>query len=175
MKANRLLTVLILLACALATVVALRPAWLGCRWSREGAGVMRPCLPPDELSGARVRRLMMKGLAVQQLAAGELTLFETAALFGQLNSLPPSLEHMIPPWPSGADEGERLCRQVIQWADKEWEHHFPPEEVKARVERLEQELQEHLAAHGGVRLPKDVPHLGIPNILSAGPKPGDKS
>jgi hypothetical protein len=161
MKANQPFTVLIVLACALATVVALRPTWLGCRWSRDGSGLpQHMILPPDDLTVARARRLTMKGWAVQQLAAGELTLFETAAVFRQLNSLPPVPEQRGPSWQSGADEGERLCR-------------FRPEEVKARLDRLEQELQEHLLAHGEVRLPNDVPHVGIPNILSAGPKRGD--
>ena len=154
MKANRILTVLIVLACVLSTVVALRPGWLNCQWSRECSGpTQRTILPADGLTVARVRRLELKGAAIQRLRTGELTLFETAAVFGQLNALPPVLENREMPQVSGSDEGERLCRQVIFWARAEWKEDLRPEELKAHVERLERELEAHLAAHGEVQLP----------------------
>src|SRR5262245_51768575 len=98
MKANRILAVLIVLACVLATVAALRPRWVGCQWSRnEHLPLWRVVLPPDDLTTARMQRLLLKVRAVRRLADGELTLFETAALFRQLNSMPPVLEVGIRP------------------------------------------------------------------------------
>jgi hypothetical protein len=87
---------------------------------------------------AAVERVQQKKEIIQQLIGGRLALLEATARFGALTKGP-------------RQEGEQLCRQVIGWAHLalcDW-----PEKAEACSERLERELQAHLARHGAVQLP----------------------
>jgi hypothetical protein len=141
----------------LALLAALCPGWVGGRGSsNDPLPTIGMGLPAAKEVTIRIRRIRMKKLIIQRLDAGELTLFEAAAAFQQLNSTPEDCQdHAWRRWP-GADDGERLCRQVILWAAPS-EGLCPGGEQKARREQLERDLREHIAAHGGVKLPTHVP------------------
>ena len=98
-------------------------------------------------------RIAAKRGVTLQLLAGELTLLEAADCFRALNEAPsdcPATAYlMLHP---GSSTGERLCRQVISWAAGELLG-SDPEEGRATVKRLEDELEAILATSGTVHLP----------------------
>ncbi len=84
------------------------------------------------------------------LTAGRLTLWEAAARFKALYATRP--EHLGPyldQYPGGSDD-ERLCRQVIGFAEARLEESAAR---KAFVARLEAELQQRLERDGAIVLP----------------------
>jgi hypothetical protein len=109
---------------------------------------------PDLLDATVARSLIAR-----DAAAGRRTLLEAAALFRELNQLPPAVsapahaDPNSPPLTIPRDTEEaRLCRQVILYA------HFAlrsvaPGREDAAVARLEAEFFAELRAHGAVRLP----------------------
>jgi hypothetical protein len=98
--------------------------------------------------------LERKSEIARELIAGRLTLFEAAARFKAVNAArPANLPPILDPYP-GATYEERLCRQVIVFADTELEGSYDRAEF---VARLEADLQEHLDRHGTVVLPEVPP------------------
>jgi hypothetical protein len=158
MRADRILTLLIVASVVLALVATLHPSWRGGRGSRSDPGSqIKLVIPPSDEVRVRLRRIENKTLIIQRLDVGELTLFEAAAAFHHLNTTPAEFQDQTwRRWP-GADDGERLCRQVIYWADVRWRDSYTPAAAQDRLARLEQELQAHLTAHGGVQLPSRIP------------------
>jgi hypothetical protein len=114
-----------------------------------------------------LRRLERKHDVIQALLAGRIDLLEAAAHFGALNRQPPDFDwdqfrRMTP----GADDEERLCRSVINFACVELGNSAPTrvEEVRDYYNRV---LQEYLD-RGPLRLP---PVTDFPGADS----PGDSS
>jgi hypothetical protein len=114
------------------------------------------CQVVDQPDWAEVEVMVLRTFAkrhiAQEAAAGRRSLVEAAALFGQLNRLPPV--GRLPDYPhlSGDTEEERLCRQVIVFVTRsgpDWNS----ESVRATAARLEVELRQELARDGIVRLP----------------------
>jgi hypothetical protein len=110
-------------------------------------------------------RFIAKKLIAREVAEGQRSLLEAAALFGALNRLPPETPELSPQdnstygWVLNdpvRTEDERLCRQVVQWVDA-FRLSDPPEYAAAAVARLLAEYRE-LHQHGAVRLP-DPPTL----------------
>jgi hypothetical protein len=100
-------------------------------------------------------RVVAKGLLARDAAAGRRSLFEAAALFRELDRLPP--EPDPPPGfdptlriPADTEEG-RQCRQVV--AAVRAELGAEPDRAAAAVARLEAEFFAELRAAGAVRLP----------------------
>jgi hypothetical protein len=154
MKADRLLTALILGCCLLAGGVVLYPTVQGGEPKERADEFMPVTIPADDRTAVRVRRIDRKMVVVRRLLDGDLTLVEAGALFRDLNACPSGMEdvswHDLP----GADDGERQCRQVIAWARAEMVNACSPDELQTNMARLERELEEHVTAHNGVTLPE---------------------
>jgi hypothetical protein len=148
---KRLLLILTLLSAGLVAATGARK-WRG-----------RASLPeaPDEEAreaglARRLRvarqRIDAKLAVVRRLLAGELTLREAAARFRDINAEPadcPAQDSHL--WPSASPE-ERLCRQVIAWAQAEARDDSSGA-IGAVVDCLEAELAA-LLARGAIRLPE---------------------
>jgi hypothetical protein len=151
-----------LLVTVLVGATRLQPDWV------SGLG-LDGCGPPDarqQLEAERQRaalldrrdevvrgRLEAKTVVVGQLLDGRLTLAEAAAWFKSLNESPadyPAVRHGEFP---GASEGERLCRQVINWVEAELGRQSASQAEAISV-RLEEELQTLLRRDGTVHLPQ---------------------
>jgi hypothetical protein len=148
--------------------VALAAALLRPEWARDLG--LPPCprtatvnAPPPEsevlaMITAAQRRIEARSRIVTALLDGRITLFEAAAGFQRLNresSIP-----LLMNFPGDSQE-ERVCWQVIQWAQLELgkrtpdaAHDFSP--------RFEEELRRHKQRHGAVILPN------VPDLCSAG-------
>jgi hypothetical protein len=149
---SRALSVLALLAIALAGLSQYRPAWA------ERMGLDWWSLPDlhDEIrryeeqdaqinrrEQAVIARLVAKSAVIDDMRTGRLSLARAAAKFRRLNTLPPACA--LDPGECSAGEGERLCRQVIFWAIA-----ADPAHAAASRERFEAELTCLLAEHNGI-------------------------
>jgi hypothetical protein len=103
-------------------------------------------------------RLFAKREIAREVIAGERSFLESAALFRELNRLPPRLPNLCPGDPvmgavraGSPDDEEQLCGQVISWVRAS-----PTDEVPRReavVARLEAEFRALLQDQGTIRLP----------------------
>ncbi len=141
------------LAGALTVVLCRRP---------DGPAEDLPARAPEELVDGFPETVALRSLAKRQLAReaaeGRRSLLEAAALFGELNRLPPETPPVRPdpaeppaPLPGGT-EAERLCQQVVAFARVALADR-PPAEAQAAVARLVAEFRAELGRHGAVRLP----------------------
>jgi hypothetical protein len=94
------------------------------------------------------------------LVAGRLTLLQAAAGFRAVEQIKEMYVRPVPLDFPGKTEEERLCRQVLAYAEQRLRDE--PGQA-AVVERLRQELQERLDRDGAVRLPAP-PDLGHPRF-----------
>jgi hypothetical protein len=118
----------------------------------------------EQVSETPVLRILAKQHLVREVAGGRQPLLEAAALFRELNRLPPALHPADHPSLAGHSEEELLCRQVIAYVaepDGDW----PESAAEAAVARLEAELQEELRRHGAVRLPDPAGLPPAPELL----------
>lgn len=138
-------------------MTAVRPDWvtgLPRPAANQGrSGTVELIHQPGERVRLLFRRMRAKVEAVRQLLEGELMLFQAAGYFRDLNAGPPGMEDVSWRQLAGSDDGEKLCRQVILWAEGELAVRHGPAEARSRAARLERELGDHVAAHGGVQLP----------------------
>jgi hypothetical protein len=131
-------------------------------WRVVESAESRPCpceeVAEDQNTEATILRIFAKRQLARETAAGRRSLVEAAALFRELNRLPPALQPAEGPFLTGRTEEERLCRQVIGYVAN-LEHDRSEAAADAAVARLEAELQEELERHGAVRLldPADLP------------------
>jgi hypothetical protein len=101
------------------------------------------------------RRLEAKRKIIRLLLEGRFTLFQAAALFGYLNDAPedcPDLYRLR--WP-GRSDGEKLCRQVIGWVESD-KARTASTELDLLREQLDNELEEHMRANGGLVVLPDM-------------------
>jgi hypothetical protein len=103
-------------------------------------------------------RLLAKDLLVKELASGRLTLFEAAALFRELDALPPRTVYSTCPDPdppirvAGPTEEERYCLRVITFA---WHalRTAQPGRAEILTKRLVAEFEAERCLSGAIRLP----------------------
>jgi hypothetical protein len=153
----RALSFLALLSMGLTALSQYRPAWAARLdldwWSlpelqeqlRHGK---QESAELDAGGAAVVGRVLAKDRVIRELRDGRLTLAEAAAHFGALNAAGgESRVNLVSHYP-GATEQERLCRQVIRWAESvaKTESHAAAEQLR---QRLEDELACLLAQDGG--------------------------
>jgi hypothetical protein len=100
-------------------------------------------------------RLVVKGQLAREVADGRRTLWAAAALFRELNRLPPERgqppEIVTPVHIPMDTEAGWLCRQVAEHVSVALQKE--PERAAAAVARLEAEFFAELRAHGAIRLP----------------------
>ena len=119
-------------------------------------------------------RLLAKRRIAYEAAASRRSLVEAAALFRELNRLPPAAPDLaLGDWdetllrvPVRTDE-ERLCRQVVEWVYRVLRSEVSPESAAEAVERLEAEWQEVLRRHGAIRLPDSAVQPPVQELLEA--------
>lgn len=134
---------------ALALVVA-EPTWLRSASAEQHVFLIQA---PGEQVQIVQARMTAKSRVVDRLLAGELTLLEAAAYFRELNDKPsnyPCAYRLA--WPGDSD-GEKLCRQVIEWATSRCKVTRTPSERDEITRRLENELDRLLCQGGPVELP----------------------
>jgi hypothetical protein len=91
---------------------------------------------------------------IEKVRTGRMSLVQAAAQFKFFNGLPnSSTYHGEAEWP-GLSEDERLCRQVIQAVEFNW-NDKPSSQRSAILERLETELRENRECYGKVTLPAE--------------------
>src|SRR5262249_29954001 len=127
---DRILTALVLIAGGLAVAMAVRPDWITGQQA-AAAGSATLLAPPDDQAVRLARRMRMKATVVRQLLGGELTLLDAAAAFRILNDAQANDD----PWRAfqGGSDGEKLCRQVIYWADAQIRFNMRPSDVEAKI------------------------------------------
>lgn len=105
----------------------------------------------DEQLGQIEHRSAKRRRLVEELIDGKRGLVEVAACFDRLNADAPGADTDLAKF-LGPSRGERVCRQVIDWARNLAEARSPgfADEV---THRLEGELARHLRGHGTVELP----------------------
>jgi hypothetical protein len=114
--------------------------------------------PSEGWSSTVPARIFAKRLIARDVVAGGRSLLEAAALFRELNRLPPKLPDMplgypivwTQPGPARSAE-EQLCWQVISWVRSTQTEEMPGREDVAV--RLEAEVQVMLWDPGAIRLP----------------------
>lgn len=156
MTASRLLLCLSLLIVALVCFGSTRVGWLE-REAAASKGTFE-IFPPSQQNEIITRRIKARIRVVDQLMAGEVTLVEAAAWFRYLNDTPP--DYPEPSWRllPGPSEGEKLCRQVIGWAEAHLCSRPRSPQLEARYAALKKELADLLAAQRGkVVLPEVGP------------------
>jgi hypothetical protein len=103
-------------------------------------------------------RLLAKDLLVKELSSGRLTLFEAAALFRELDAMPPRTVYSTSPDPDPPirlecpTEEELYCLRVITFA---WNALRTPRPGRANIltERLVAEFEAERCLAGAIRLP----------------------
>lgn len=145
----RFLAALALLTAGLVGVYAKRPDWLRQTGRFDPNYGMMILSPPPSETLTVARRIKAKTAVIEKLRAGELTLFEAAAWFRHLSGVPFAGSAVVWERMPGDTHNEKICRQVIRWAEIHLDYLAPKSEVAAVTSRLEEELLRHLAEHNG--------------------------
>jgi hypothetical protein len=92
-----------------------------------------------------------RGRIADDVAAGRMGLLEAATRFRDLNAANPMGGYDLSNWITGDSDEERCCRQVINWVETRLGS-MPTAEAARVMERLEEELTDHLRREGTVSL-----------------------
>lgn len=149
----RIVTALAVLTAALGGLEAAWPTWTEdlSRGQLPGADSGGVVIPREQEHEVIAERLEARKKLLRRLAAGEMTLFEVAARFGELNRTPEYAPDRG--WRSieGRCDGEKLCRQVLLWVQVELQS---DRHLQKNLRTWEAELRQHIACHGRVVLPR---------------------
>jgi transposase InsO family protein len=111
---------------------------------------------PGRVPDAIVLRILAKGLLVEELASGRLTLLDAAALFRELDGMPPRTVYATSPDPpirlECPTEDERYCVRVISFARGALRF-TQPARVETVTDRLVAEFEAERRRSGTIRLP----------------------
>jgi hypothetical protein len=154
----------------LAVVIAIALPVAFCRRAPDPNQPAEP-LSPEMAAAAPdtvVLRLAAKEQIAREVADGRRTLWVAAALFRELNRLPPEPakpSRIVSPVniPVDTEEGW-LCRQVVEGVRVAL--HQEPERAAAVVARLEAEFFAELRRHGVIRLPEPSSLESVPELLA---------
>ena len=103
----------------------------------------------DEHSRVLQQRLDAKEGVMQELLAGRLTLLQAARRFKDLNETPVTCQNDYRSRFPGRSDGEKVCRQVLQWLEG-YLLGLPSEQAQTLRRRFADELREHLEHHDGI-------------------------
>jgi hypothetical protein len=98
-------------------------------------------------------RATRKTEVIDRLLAGELALLEAAAWFRHLNDNPPHCPCDFRRLHRGASDGEKACRQVLEWARCAAATRHTSGVAAKILARLERELEERAATDEPIELP----------------------
>ena len=98
---------------------------------------------------AIVQRNESREAVMRELLAGRLTLLQAARRFKDLNETPILFPDDYRKKYAGRSDGEKACRQVLQWLEG-YLSELPFEQAQALRCRFADELREHLERHGGL-------------------------
>src|SRR5262245_50397441 len=147
--AKRLATCLVVMVTCLAVLLAVRD-WPNAPERSNSMEVH----PPDPQVQYVERRIRAKEAVVEGVLEGELSLVQAAARFRRLNEHPPACRVDPRRWP-GKSEGERLCRQVLDWVECVLQTRgLTPSEVETALCPLQCELQTLLDQNDEIELPQ---------------------
>jgi hypothetical protein len=134
----------------------------GCIVARRAPVAERGAAAHDEQFGPIANtirlRIQAKCLLVEELAAGRLTLLDTAALFRELDRMPPMTKYPPNPYPAPPirlecpTEDERYCVRVITFA-RNLLRVTQPGRAESVTERLVAEFEAERRLSGTIRLP----------------------
>ena len=120
---------------------------------RTSAGSSRLLVVSSEENRVIQQRLVAKNRVIDSLLAEEMNLQEAAAWFRFLNDNPPEFPCDFRERTPGRDEGEKACRQVLQWVRTRLPLQLPESQGTALVHHLESQLDALLADSDSVELP----------------------
>lgn len=150
---SRIMLALIAVAALLAVGTIYHPEWFTGLSARDRFAAQLPLMAtPSQHSEVTQRRIQIKTVVIDQLLRGELGLFQAAQQFSIHNMHPQGMEDLSWKKLPGKDDGEKLCRQVLIWAESEMTSRYSHSQSQLEMERLEQELAQHIARHGSVQL-----------------------
>jgi hypothetical protein len=144
----RLLVSLVFLSGGLGGVAVVRPGWirgLGLQWEDAHHTEVQCLRQAEQESVVRCTRWRAKVRTIDQLFAGNLTLFEAAEWFGAINATPADFPDLTWQTMPGQSDDEKLCRQVIFWCRSRLDHTLLSSPVHVRVKELEEDLEGSLA------------------------------
>jgi len=158
---SRLLSSLVVFTALLLTVSSLSAEWLFEQCTITDQSGNRVTLLDLERKGEQITRdvqtsiehLQAKEMAADALFRGEITLLDAAVLFRSLYEDPKSW-HFPQRSRPGRDDGEGWCRVAIEWTETRIRDEQSSRQADALRQRLEAELQQHLAYYGTVKLPE---------------------
>src|SRR5262245_43905561 len=154
----------------LVVIALLLVFWPGrSEWER-GAPVTLTDAIPDTI----VLRVHAKLQIAREVAEGRRSLVEAAALFRELNRLPPAAPDLTLGdgnqsalrAPVSTDE-DRLCRQVVEYVDRVLRKEGSLESAAETRAGLETEFRAALKSHGVIRLPDPSALTSVQELLDA--------
>ena len=98
---------------------------------------------------AIVQRNESREAVMRELLAGRLTLLQAARRFKDLNETPVTCQNDYRSRFPGRSDGEKVCRQVLQWLEG-YLLGLPSEQAQTLRRRFADELREHLEHHDGI-------------------------
>jgi hypothetical protein len=113
-------------------------------------------VPEEQTRSTILLRHLAKVFVARETAGGSRSLLEAAALFGELNRIPPASPELDgdPTDDEPRDEGVRLCREVITWVGMGGSYEvLVTGQTEAAVARLEAELRDAINDEGKIKLP----------------------
>jgi hypothetical protein len=96
-----------------------------------------------------IRRHAAKEKVVKAVLEGRMSLLQAARLFQDLDENPADCRNDYRSFFPGRSDGEKLCRQVLEWTQSQMVD-APPSQAAAVLERLQAELQENMDRNGGL-------------------------
>ncbi|HTU20863.1 MAG TPA: hypothetical protein VMG10_22615 [Gemmataceae bacterium] len=157
---SRLLSGFLVFTAALLIVISLSVDWLLEQYAPVDSFGNRISLfeaqrKSEQLSreiAASMERIRTKETVVGAVINGEMSLFEAAACFRSLHEDIRTWHDPLYPRPE-LDDGEKWCRQVINWVATRSRRGPTASQAMAAHQRLEEELREEMQRHGWVKLP----------------------
>ena len=147
------LLVLGLLGATLIGVVQARPDFLGIAALSETQEYIARMAQRREALSRRAeviqQRSDAKQVIIRELLDDKLTLLQAARRFKDLNETPVTCQNDYRSRFPGRSDGEKVCRQVLQWLEG-YLLGLPSEQAQTLRRRFADELREHLEHHDGI-------------------------
>jgi hypothetical protein len=94
-------------------------------------------------------RMRAKEKVVHDLLGGRIVFLQAARQFKELNETPITCQDEYRPFYPGNSDGEKVCRQVLQWIEDDLED-LPLSQAQALRGKFEDELADNMRRNGGL-------------------------